>query len=190
MPEKLITHIKRFISLTNEQEKILKDYVQTEKYGKKEHLLEAGEVCTKKYFVLNGVLRMYTLNEKGVEQVIHFVIEDWWITDFFSYNSGKPSQVSLQTVEGAEVVVIDAAAEQELFAKIPKMESYLRQVLERAYAASLMRTHYMFNFSAEDRYRHFATAYPDFVQRVPQYLLASYLGFTPEFLSKVRAKKE
>ncbi|QEE48313.1 Crp/Fnr family transcriptional regulator [Flavobacterium alkalisoli] len=190
MSQKLIAHIKRFVPLTDEEEKILKDYVQTEKYGKKEHLLDAGEVCSKKYFVANGILRMYNLNEKGVEQVIHFAIEGWWVTDYFSYNSGKPSKVSLQAVEEAEVAVIDASLENELLAKVPKLESYFRQVLERAYAASLMRTHYMFNFSAEDRYRHFAATYPDFVQRVPQYLLASYLGFTPEFLSKVRAKKE
>ena len=181
MIDNLIQHIKKFVTITLEEEGVLRSSVTTKTIGKKEHLLEAGEVCSQKYFVNKGVLRMYNLNEKGAEQVIHFAIECWWMTDYFSYNSGRPSKVSIQAVEVSEVIVMDKQAEQELFAKIPVLESYFRQVLEKAYAASIMRTHYIFNFSAEERYRSFAAAYPEFIQRVPQYLLASYLGFTPEF---------
>lgn len=186
----LTNHIKRFVSLTAEEEKLLCSYLRIEKYNKKEHLLEMGESCTGRYFINSGVLRMYTLNEKGVEQVIHFAIEGWWITDYFTYKTNMPSKSNIQAVETAEVVIVDAAIQDELLEKLPQLEKYFRLVLEKAYAASLMRTHYMFNFSAEERYRHFISAYPDFVQRVPQYLLASYLGFTPEFLSKMRAKKD
>lgn len=190
MFENIIAHIKRFVSLTEEEEKILISYLRAEKYAKKEHLLEAGGICAGKYFINSGVLRMYTLNEKGVEQVIHFAIEGWWITDYFTYKTNIPTTSNIQAVEAAEVVVLDASIQDELLEKIPQLERYFRKVLEKAYAASLMRTHYMFNFSAEERYKHFIISYPDFVQRVPQYLLASYLGFTPEFLSKMRAKKD
>lgn len=190
MFENLTTHIKRFVSLTQEEEKVLVSCLRVEKYAKKEHLLEAGELCTGKYFVNSGVVRMYTLNEKGVEQVIHFAIEGWWITDYFTFKTNIPSRSNIQAVEAAEVIVVDATVQDELLEKIPQLEKYFRLVLEKAYAASLMRTHYMFNFSAEERYNHFILSYPGFVQRVPQYLLASYLGFTPEFLSKMRAKKD
>ena len=186
----VIAHIKRFVLLTAEEEKLLVSFLRVEKYAKKEHLLEEGELCTGKYFVNSGVLRMYTLNEKGVEQVIHFSIEGWWLTDYFTYGANTPAKCNIQAVEAAEVVVVDAAIQDELLEKIPVLEKYFRVVLEKAYAASLMRTHYMFNLSAEERYKYFIAAYPDFVQRVPQYLLASYLGFTPEFLSKMRAKKD
>ncbi len=190
MIDNLIQHIKRFVAITLEDEEVLRSCFVAKDVRKKQYLLEAGEICTQKYFVSKGVLRMYNVNDKGVEQVIHFAIEGWWMTDYFSYNSGRPSQVAIQAVEASEIIMMDKQAEQELFAKIPVLESYFRRVLEKAYAASIMRTHYIFNFSAEERYRHFAAAYPGFIQRVPQYLLASYLGFTPEFLSKVRAKKE
>ncbi|WP_417368271.1 Crp/Fnr family transcriptional regulator [Flavobacterium beibuense] len=189
MFDKIIAHVKRFVPLSPKEEEILCSYLKIEEYAKKKHLLEEGEMCTGKYFVNSGVVRMYTLNEKGVEQVIHFAIEGWWITDYFTFNTNMPAKWSIQAVEPAQVVVINAAAQEELLKEIPQMERYFRLVLEKAYAASLMRTHYMFNFSAEERYRHFSEHYPEFVQRVPQYLVASYLGFTPEFLSMLRAKK-
>ncbi len=189
MFDSITTHIKKFVTLTAEEEKTLHSFLRFENYDKREHLLKAGEICTSHYFVSSGILRMYNLNERGVEQVIHFAIEGWWLTDYFSYSSNNPSQVNIQAVEKAEVVIIDAFVQEELFEKLPQMERYFRMVLEKAYAASLMRTHYIFNFSAEERYWQFASAYPDFIQRVPQYLLASYLGFTPEFLSRMRVKK-
>lgn len=190
MYSNIIKHIEKFVSLTDEEKKVLCTYLRVKRYAKKEHLLEAGEICTGKYFINSGVVRMYTLNEKGAEQVIHFSIEGWWITDYFTYKTGIPTKSSIQAVEAAEVIIVDAAIQDELLEKLPQLEKYFRLVLEKAYAASLMRTHYMFNFSAEERYKHFVKSYPGFVQRVPQYLLASYLGFTPEFLSKMRAKKD
>jgi CRP-like cAMP-binding protein len=139
--------------------------------------------------VNKGCFRAYVINDKGVEQVVQFAIENWWITEYMSLNSGRPSEFYIQAVEDSELVAIDKKYQEELFGRLPQLERYFRIVLEKAYTASLMRIHYIFSFSGEELYNHFNTNFPGFVQRVPQYMLASYLGFTPEFLSKLRAKK-
>jgi CRP/FNR family transcriptional regulator len=133
---------------------------------------------------------MYIVNDNGAEQVIQFGVENWWITEYVSLKSGRPSLFNIQAVEDSEIIALERREEDELFAKVPQLERYFRLVLEKAYSAQLMRINFIFNMSAEERYRYFTSRNPEFVQRVPQYVLASYLGFTPEFMSKLRAKKE
>lgn len=187
--EQFITHIQKHISLSGEEKGILLSTLSVRKVNKKESLLKAGYVCKSYYFVVKGCLRMYIVNAKGVEQMIQFGIDNWWLTDYMSLNSKQPSQFCIQAVEDTEFIEVERPVQEELLQKIPQLERYFRLVAEKSYAASLMRIHYIFSFSKEERYRYFDKLYPDFVQRVPQYLLASYLGFTPEFLSKIRAKK-
>jgi CRP-like cAMP-binding protein len=153
-------------------------------------ILAQGQICTANYFIVKGCFRMYLNTLDGTEQIIQFGIDNWWITDYTSLDSGKPSLFNIQALEKSSVVVVDKRVQEELFEKIPKLERYFRIILQRAYAASLTRIHYIFNLSGEERYHHFHRLFPEFVQRVPQYMLASYLGFTPEFLSKIRAKKD
>jgi CRP-like cAMP-binding protein len=188
--QEIIITLKKYIPLSAEDEIVLGNYLTERKLKKKEFLFRAGEPCTANHFVVKGCLRLYIINAKGVEQMIQFGIDNWWISDYMALSTKKPSEFYLQAVEDTEVILLEAAVQNELFEKIPQFEKYFRMVLERAYAASQMRIHYIFNFGGEERYRHFTAMFPGFVQRVPQYLLASYLGVTPEFLSKVRAKKE
>lgn len=185
----IVTHIKKHASLTPQETELLLSMVELRQLKKKEHLLEAGKVCHENYFVESGCLRMYLITNKGVEQVIQFAIEDWWMTDYVSFKSGLPSGFYIQAVEPARVIVINKEAENELFEKIPKLERYFRIVLEKAYSAQLNRIHYIFNLSGEEQYNLMNKRHPGFVQRIPQYMLASFLGMTPEFLSKLRAKK-
>jgi CRP/FNR family transcriptional regulator len=185
----LLDHIQRFVTLLPAEEKILLTSGQYKKVKRKEHLLNEGQVCTNNYFVSRGCLRMYIQTMDGEERIVQFGIDNWWITDYTSFDTQKPSCFNIQAVEDSEIVAINKQTMDQLFKSIPSLERYFRVVLQRAFSASVMRMHYIFDQSAEERYQHFSTSFPDFVQRVPQYMLASYLGFTPEFLSKIRGKK-
>ncbi|MBE9464273.1 Crp/Fnr family transcriptional regulator [Dyadobacter subterraneus] len=188
MYENLIRHIQRFVSLNEEEQIILKSYLKFETVKKKQFLLEEGQVCHANWFIVKGCLRSYTLKENGNKQMVQFAIENWWLTDYFSFEQKKASNLFIQTVEDCELISIDDRIQDEVFAKIPQLERYFRLILQKSFAASLMRLQYMFNLSPEERFHHFNNNFPSFIQRVPQYMLASYLGFTPEFLSKIRAK--
>ncbi|WP_159473773.1 Crp/Fnr family transcriptional regulator [Dyadobacter sp. 3J3] len=188
MFENLVRHIQKFVALNEEEQIILRSYVKFEKIKKKQYLLQEGQFCHANWFIVKGCLRSYTLKENGNKQMVQFAIENWWLTDYFSFEQKKPSKLFIQTVEDCELISIDDRTSEDLFAKIPQLERYFRLILQKSYAASLMRLQYMFNLSPEERFHHFNENFPSFIQRVPQYMLASYLGFTPEFLSKIRAK--
>ncbi|MCF0057088.1 Crp/Fnr family transcriptional regulator [Dyadobacter sp. CY356] len=188
MFDNLVRHIQKFVALNAEEQIILKSYVKIESVKKKQFLLEEGQVCHANWFIVKGCLRSYTLKENGNKQMVQFAIENWWLTDYFSFENKKPSQLFIQTVEDCELISIDDRTAEELFVRLPQLERYFRLILQKSFAASLMRLQYMFNLSPEERFHHFNDNFPAFIQRVPQYMLASYLGFTPEFLSKIRAK--
>jgi CRP/FNR family transcriptional regulator, anaerobic regulatory protein len=185
----LLTHIRKFVSFSKEEEKILLPYLKVKSLKKKEILLKEGQICAANHFVTKGCLRMFYITEEGNEQMIQFAIDNWWMTDYMSFDSRKPSQFNIQAVENSEIVYLEKKKMEELFAELPKMERYFRIIIQKAYAASVMRLRYIFTQSGEERFRHFSESFPEFVQRVPQYMLASYLGFSAEFLSKIRAKK-
>lgn len=189
MFDAIVTHIRKHIALNDEEATILISLLTIREVKKKEHLLKAGEICNDNYFIVNGCFRLYIINPKGVEQVIQFGIENWWITEYVSLKSGRPSGFYIQAVENSTIIILNKKVQEELFSRIPQLERYFRVVLEKAYSAQLMRINYIFNLSGEEQYRLFNSNFPEFVQRVPQYMLASYLGITPEFLSKLRAKK-
>ncbi|MEO7989156.1 MAG: Crp/Fnr family transcriptional regulator [Chryseolinea sp.] len=186
----LLVHLRKYISLTEAEEKVLLSHLHHQSVKKKEHILEEGNICSANHFLLKGCCRMYINTDQGTEQIVQFAIDNWWITDYNSFDFQKPSHFNIQAVENCEIAFIRKETQEELFKKLPQLERYFRIILQRSFAASIMRIQYIFNQSGEERYRHFNTSFPDFVQRVPQYMLASYLGFTPEFLSKIRGKKD
>lgn len=184
----LAAHIRNYVHLSAEDEVMLPQYLKYVSLSKKEYLLKEGQVCNACYFVVNGCMRMYFIQENGTEQTTQFAIEHWWMSDYFSYGLQTASRYHIQAVENTEVLAITKESFMELYKAIPALESYSRQMAERAYGAAQQRFYTIYGMSAEERYRGFVEKYPAFVQRVPQYMLASLLGFTPEFLSKLRAK--
>lgn len=186
----LLVHLRKYISLNEAEEKTLLSYLQYQNVKKKEHLLVEGHACNANHFILKGCFRMYNNTDQGTQQIVQFAIDNWWITDYSSLDLQKPSIFNIQAVENSEIAIIKREVQEELFIKLPQLERYFRIILQRSFAASIMRIQYIFNQSGEERYKHFNSAFPDFIQRVPQYMLASYLGFTPEFLSKIRGKKD
>ncbi len=185
----LFRHIERFVPLEAGDKEYLSSALRQRDIKKKDILLREGQVCTANYFILQGCCRMYYVNDKGVEQIVQFGIDNWWITDYMSYGTHKPSSFYIQAVEPSSLVAWDKHREEEILRRVPAMERYFRIILQYAVAAAQQRSRYISDFSGEERYHHFFNSFPEFVQRVPQYMLASYLGFTPEFLSKIRAGK-
>jgi CRP-like cAMP-binding protein len=185
----LFRHIARFARLGAADQELLSATLKERTLKKKEYLLKEGQVCTANYFILKGCFRMYYVNNKGVDQIVQFGIDSWWITDYMSYLTATPSLFCIQAVEPSRVLVWRRQDEDSLLQQIPALERYFRLILQRTVAAAQQRSKYDTDFSGEERYHHFLSHFPEFVQRVPQYMLASYLGFTPEFLSKIRAGK-
>ncbi|MFC4873477.1 Crp/Fnr family transcriptional regulator [Negadavirga shengliensis] len=184
----LVQHIRQFIPLEDpDAEKIKNHFIPLSK-KKKTFLLKERQVCHARYFVAKGCLRMFFLKENGTEQITQFAIENWWIADFMSLSRQQPSHFFIQAIEDSEIIQLRVSSEVPLFQAVPSMERYFRQVTERAYAASQFRIKFLYDFSREELFRHFMESYPEFAQRIPQYMLASYLGFTPEYLSEIRKR--
>jgi CRP/FNR family transcriptional regulator len=185
----LLHHIRKYVTLNDAEADLICAKLKTTALKKKDILLTPGKVCRANYFVSKGLLRLYFINKKEQEQITQFGLEGWWITDYDSLDTQMPSRFYIQAIEDAEVIAWDKTTQEELTQAIPQLETYFRKVLQRAYAAAQRRIEYIYSYSDEERYRNFSTNFPGFLQRVPQYMLASYLGFTPQFLSKIRAKK-
>lgn len=189
MSDSLPKHIRKFIAIDDQALADTLTFFRPIHLNKKENLLVEGEVCKSNYFVVSGCLRMFFVNEKGVEQTVQFALENWWLADYTSFSAQKPAAFSIQAVEKSEVLAIDFAANETLLAQHPCLERYFRLVHQRAHAAAQYRMKYHYDHSREELYHEFARLFPAFVQRIPQYLLASYLGFTPEYLSEIRSRK-
>lgn len=185
----LYNHINKFVDLNAEEQEILSSLLKSSVYKKKAFLLEEGEVCRANYFVVKGCLRLYFIDIKGAEQTTQFAIENWWISDLTSFLFQKSSEFYIQAAEATEVIVLEHHHYDKMYERLPKLEKYFRLIFQKLHQASQIRIKYLYSQTAEERYTNFNKLFPEFVQRVPQYMLASYLGFTPEFLSKIRAKK-
>lgn len=189
MPKQFFNHLNKFTPISEAEFVEIIPYFEIKKYGKKEILMEAGSICNKHFFVLNGCLQMFYTNEKGSEQTLQFAIENWWLTDNLAFRQQRKSEFCIQAVENSEVLSIDFKNQEILLEKFPKMEKYFRNVFEKAYGAAQMRVKYIFDYSKEEMFFTFRDQYPEFIQRVPQYLLASFLGLTPEYLSEIKSKR-
>lgn len=190
MYDPLLHHLARYVRISDAEREVLLSTLRYKKLSKKEILLKQGHVCTGMYFVLSGCLRLYTITENGTEQILQFAIPNWWISDYQSFEHGAPSDYFIQAVEDTEIAIIGRSDYHALFEQVPLLNNYFRLIMQRAYSASIKKMELFLCRSAEERYQNFVNNFPDFVQRVPQYMLASFLGFTPEFLSMLRAKQK
>jgi len=185
----IVAHIKNYVNLTADEATLLQQNIRPVEIKKKQFLLKEGAVCKANYFVERGCVRLFFTDDRGLEQTAQFAIENWWLTDYTSFCTHTPSHFYIQAVEQSTIVAFDQSLLNSLFEKLPQLERYFRLVLEKSYGAAQWRIRYMYSLSKEEMYKHFSTSFPAFVQRVPQYMLASYLGLTPEYLSEIRRKK-
>lgn len=186
----LNNHIQKFASPTEADLIALFKIAEEKEVEAKAHLLQEGHLCHHVYFVIEGSFRIYFRNKKGTEKNINFAIEDWWITDFDSVLNGEVSHLNIQAIEPAKVLKISQHQLDELLETSLALNQYFRKLHERVRISNQRRIEYMFNLSGKEIYESFCEKNPGFVQRIPLYMLASYIGITPEFLSKIRAEKE
>jgi CRP/FNR family transcriptional regulator, anaerobic regulatory protein len=184
-----IAHVRRYVPLNEQDIANMERFVEPVELKRREFVVTEGQVCTCNYFVEAGCLRMFYMNNKMVEQTTQFALETWWLSDYFSFTNQTPSPYAIQAVEKSFVIAIDNLQQERLLEEVPQMERYFRVMMQRALAASQLRVKLIYEFSKEEMYTHFVTSYPQFFQRVPQYMIASYLGLTPEYLSELRKKR-
>ena len=188
MYELFFQKLNEKVTFTQEEQAIIKTYLTPKKIRKKQYLLQEGDACKAIAFVEKGVLRAYSIGENGGEHIIQFALEGWTISDLYSFLTGEPATYNIDALEDSELVIISKAAQEELLKKVPKYETYTRLQLTGAYLAMQKRLTSIISLSLEERYANFTSVYPDIIQRVPQHMIASYMGLTPETLSRVRRK--
>lgn len=184
-------YFKKFtelVPLTQEEQENIKSHLIPKKIRKKQYLLQEGEACKYIAFVEKGVMRAYTVSEKGSEHIIQFALEGWLISDLYSFLTGEAATYNIDALENTELLLISKPAHEELLRNEPKYETYTRLQLTGAYIAMQRRLTSIISLSLEERYSYFTSLYPDIVQRVPQHMIASFMGLTPETLSRVRKR--
>lgn len=181
--------LAKYITLTKEEEALLLSKVRFRKYRKGQYVLQEGDICQYDSFVLSGCLRTFYTDHAGNEHTIMFSIENWWAGDMGSFLTQTPAHYSVQCLEDTELIQISYHSLEQLYLEIPKLERFFRIITQKAYVACEKRIIKNFSLPAKERYLTFRKKYPHIEQRVPQYMIASYLGITKEFLSKIRNQK-
>jgi CRP-like cAMP-binding protein len=156
---------------------------------KKTVLLQQGEICKFEGFVLKGCIKTYFIDPNGQEVILTFATENWWVSDITSFHEQVPSQMGIETIEDSELLIMTPTSKEALLQAFPGLEKMLRLMVQRHLYTYQERLYGNIALTAEQRYQIFLKKYPALPQRIPQHLIASYLGISPEFLSRLRARK-
>ena len=186
--QSILENISKHVALTPQEQELFLSKTETKPFKAKTILLNAGEVATCTYFVNSGILRSFNINDNIIEHVLHFACEGWWIGDMYSYISGKPGNLFLEVLEDAEVVIITKENQQQLYQEIPKLERFFRILAENSLVSHQERLMDNLSLTAEERFEKMCKKYPTLIQKVAQKHLASYIGVTPEFFSKMKSR--
>jgi CRP-like cAMP-binding protein len=182
-------HILKRIDLNEEELKEFTSFFQLSKIKKRQFIIQPQFVAKYRNYVLEGAFRAYVVGDEGEEHTISFAIEDWWISDYNSFIYQKPATMFVVALEDSIILQLEYDKEVLLKKANPKYETFFRIMAESSTASMQRRIISNLTQSAEERYVNFIEKYPKIVQKVPQYALASYLGMTTEFLSKIRNNK-
>ena len=186
--QSILENIAKHVTLTPEEQELFLSKTETRQFKVKTILLSAGEVATCTYFVNSGILRSFNINDNIIEHVLHFACEGWWIGDMYSYISEKPGNLFIEVLEDAEVVIITKENHQKLYQEIPKLERFFRILAENSLVSHQERLMDNLSLTAEERFEKFCSKYPTLIQKVPQKQIASFIGVSPEFFSKMKAR--
>jgi CRP-like cAMP-binding protein len=187
----LIKNISKYVALTPEEVLIFESFWTEKTLEKGEYLLRNGDVCRYDNYIVSGLLKAFYINaENGNEEILYFSIDDWWATDLDSFSRQKASIYNIQALEKTTLLQINYHSFQKLLLEIPQLERYFRLILEGYLVALQKRIIYNNIYDAEHRYFDFLETYPSISSKVPQYLIASYLGISAEFISRLRKKNK
>ncbi|MGB2273803.1 MAG: Crp/Fnr family transcriptional regulator [Flavicella sp.] len=182
----LLDYIRTYIDLNAEEEALLLSKITTRNYLKNQFIVQQGDVCKHINFILSGCARTFHVDASGHEHVVFFSVENWWTSDLCSFLGKSPADFNIQCVEPTQLVQFEKETLEQLYNEIPKLERLFRKITERGFVASQKRIVRNFSLDAKARYVIFKNTYPQIEQRVPQYMIASYLGISKEFLSKIK----
>jgi CRP/FNR family transcriptional regulator, anaerobic regulatory protein len=181
----LLQHISKHISLDKEEEGQIIAQLKGRKLRKKQFLLQEGDVQRQRAFVTTGCLRSYSIDKNGFEHVLQFAPAGWWIGDMRSYIMQEPGILNIDAIEDSELLLLSKEAVDQLFLTIPKLERLFRILTENSLATYQQRLIDNLSLPAIERYNNFCRLYPSLIELLPQKQIASYIGVTPEFLSKM-----
>lgn len=177
---------KSSLQLSEGEKKLIRDAFKVKRLRKRQYLLQEGDVCKYMAFILKGAGRMYTVNSSGQENVIRLAVESWWLGDYESYNLNSPSIYNIEMTEDSEVLLVSNESMQELTNRVPAMAKMIKEIDRNSTIATQRRIQSAISLGAEERYDQMLKTYPDFIRRFPQTMIASYLGISPETLSRIR----
>lgn len=189
MTNKITSYIDKFVELTEEEKELFSSCFKEVKIKKRQFIIQPNFVAKHRNYVLQGAFRAYVICNEGKDHTTNFAIDDWWITDYNSYIFQQPATMFVIALEDSIILQLDFEKEQALKQQNHKFETFFRILAERGLAFQQRRIISNLTQTAEERYENFVSKYPQIIQRVPQYALASYLGMTTEFLSRIRNKK-
>jgi CRP-like cAMP-binding protein len=184
----ILKNVSKHIVLNDKEKNFFISILEHKILKRKTLYLQAGEVCKYSTFVVDGALKSFTVDKEGKEHILSFATKDWWIADMYSYISRKPAVQTIEAIADSEILLLSWENQQSLYEKVPKFERFFRILIENALVANQQRLIDNLSSTAEERYLHFIKKYPLIPSCVPQHNIASYLGITPEFLSKIRAR--
>jgi CRP-like cAMP-binding protein len=188
MLDNFLNKISKNITLTEADKAVFSQNVIVKKLRKRQYLLQEGEICKYVAYVSKGMLRSYLVDKKNNEHIIQFAPEGWFISDLNSFIFEDHSTLNIDAIESSELVLVSRAAHLYLEHAVPEFFRFNYMQYRGAYLALQKRINDMFSLSTEEKYTKLLSIYPDIMQRVPQHMIASYLGLTPETLSRVRKK--
>jgi CRP-like cAMP-binding protein len=186
MIEHLYRHITKLVPAFTTGRAEFAPFFEFRSVGQEQLLLRENEICDTLYFVNKGCLYLY-YEDAGGKQVIHFALENWWITDYKTFPDSKPAVYSIAAMEDSEVISINRKNYEALLLQFPLLALYFNKIHERAYGAALFKQKTFATVSKQDFYRHFRNTYPDLLQKIPDAIFASYMSVSLEVLKELEA---
>jgi len=184
----ILRNIARHVSLTESEQNYFVQHLRPFTVRKKTQLLKAGDSCVDTAFVTRGCLKAFSVDKDGEEHILSFAVPDWWIADLYAIISGAPAILTIEAVQDTDVLLLSRTDQEKICNEIPRFDKFFRILVEKNLVASQQRLINNMSMTAEERYIQFLGKYPMLTELVPLHNIASYLGITPEFLSKIRAR--
>lgn len=186
MKEQIKKYFNRYVEFSDTELDEIYSKLISKTFQKKDYILREGQICKSNYFIINGLVRSFYIDDKGTEKITQFALENWWVTNMESFINKTPSLSSIQALEKTEMLIISKEELENLYFSIPKLERLFRIVTENMLIANQRKNDIYLQMKSKNRYDDLVKHFPDFIQRVPQYMIASYLEITPEYLSELR----
>lgn len=183
----MLNNISKYIHLDDLEKEHFISYLKPKQIKRKQFILTEGEICKQSVFVTNGCLRGFTVDKNGVEHVLSFAPPGWWIADMYSLISQKPGILNIEALEDTGAIILSKTNQEKLYREIPKFERFFRILTENSLVANQQRIVDNMSLTAEERYSIFCKRYPTLIDYLPQKQIASYIGVTPEFFSRMRS---